>query len=426
MATVDSGQTAAQQKLAAAFAHNAAVLDQTLWKWIPFGTTAGTSQPAFALNQSYSFGLSKTSTYLDKIRIFLANVPITVTEGTGTSPAALLTSGGLWSVLGTLHVALGRDVYRVRAGLLPLLLSTFQKFGRTYHYPGMFSYPYSSLLYGSTNGSTTSTDILTGAGTNVVSGYLDVPMTLLEAVKDPDGIMPTLSEAGVSVTFTTQPTLTPPTGAVADALSYPFVTTGGTTVALGTNASGNTGSIFVMAHAALFKTVTSTAALPPFEAGVGFQVLEQTQTPDTPTNFFATFQGQSSNVKLVKSVLVLNNPGEVTAAFGDPTQITTLDLMYDASEEAVPDSSTNNPPDSFVMNRLIDQRARYGDLPANVFVFDFASGTDAEYPNDYNFLDLSLFKNAGVRINRKNAWQAGAQAVFCNMYLNPTLYNAAL
>lgn len=422
MATQAPAQpTNAQAALEQQFLHNQTVLENTLWKWAIFGTSGGTSYPSFALNTAYEFELLHSSAYMDKIRIWLLDVPIEVTTTTESGSAINLNMAGLWAILGTLQVKLGQHVYQIRAGMIPLILSTFQKKGEPYNYPGINTYSYSSRLFGSVNGSTSSTSVQTASGTNTITGYLDIPMVLLEMVKDPDGIMPTLSNAGVVVNFTTVSSLTG-----TDALRYPFYSVAGATASVGTNSSGGTGTVVVMGHLATFKTVTSTASLPVFNAGVGYQIIENSQTIDTQTDFFSTFQGQSTNVKLVKSILIVNNPGEVAGQFGDPTNIQKLDLMYDEQNVAQESGFRNNPDGTFIRNFLVDQRQRFGDLPPNMFVFDWSAGTDAEYPNSYGYLDLSLFKNAGTMITRSNAWQSGAQVIYGNVYLNPTLYIATL
>ena len=404
---------AAQQQMLAQFEANQEILDSTLWKWSVFGTTAGTSFPAFALNTSYTFQLLNSSGYLDALRIWLINVPVEV----GTAGSIGLNQGSIWALLGSLQVRLGQYVYQIRAGFIPLVLSTFRKYGQPYNYPGLSTYPYSSGLFGSVNGSSVSTSIQTAAGTNTITGYLEIPMVWLESVKDPDGIMPTLSNAGVTVMFTTGQAL-----AGADAATFPFyVATAGGTATLGTG-----GTVLVEGHMATFKTVYETEALPPFTAGVGYQLIENTVNLDTSTDFFATFQGQSTNVKLVKSIVVVNDIGAVAGQFGDPTQIQRLELWYDSQTRATENEQMNNPPNSFIMNFMVDQRKKFGDLPPNVFVFDWSAGTDPEYPNSYGYLDLTLFKNAGIMISRNGSWQTGAQLTFCNLYLNPTLYKASL
>jgi len=418
MATAQA--TNIQQQLQQIYAHNQAVLTNTQWKWVRFGTTAGTNEPAFALGQSYEFVLTNTSAFLDKLRVWFLNVPIEVTLSTQSGSAAGENAGTIWAALGTIQVKLGQHVYQLRAGLIPLVLSTFQKRGYRWYDPGQRSYAYSPALYGSVNGSTSTNGVSTAAGTNVFTGYLDIPLAALEMVRDPDGVMPTLSNAGVSVAFTTVNQL-----AGTDALRYPFYAVNGATVTLGQNAQGTTGSIVVMGHVATYKTVFQTEALPSFIAGVGYQLIENAQSLDTTTDFFATFQGQSTNVKLVKSLVVVNNPGQLTGQFSDPTTITKLDLMYDKENYVTENGERNNPPGQPILNFMADQRELYGDLPPGVFVFDWSAGTDPEYPNNYGYLDLTLFKNAGILLSSSvSAWEPGAQVVFANMYLNPTLYTA--
>jgi hypothetical protein len=184
----------------------------------------------------------------------------------------------------------------------------------------------------------------------------------------------------------------------------------------------------VYAEMAKFRDMVSTAPLPEFIAGPAFVVQENTYPIlNTEENFYA-FQGQTANLTLVKSIVVIRSPGEVYGEFANNASIERIRLMYDKTQEAVSWTQENNPSGNSLPLPMffVDQRQRYGDLPPGVLVFDFASGTDAEYPNAHNYIDLETFKNAGIALQYSPAsgLQSESQVTFINVYLNPTFYTA--
>lgn len=413
-----------RQQLAQESAHNAAIFDTTLWQWEPLGTNTGTKTPQWALEQTLQFSLENASGFIRRFRIWLQQLQINVSEGTGTNPNVIENRGGIWSILGRLRLALGNDVYRVRASAIPLIALTFQKRGLPFHYTGDTTYNYSSSLYGSVNGSTVSNGVLTDAGTNVFTGYLDIPTTLLEKVKDADGIMPTLSTAGVSLSLEI-----PNAISGADAYAFPFNSEGGSTVSIVPPTTSQQNVVAVFAEMARFKSMVGTANLPQFIAGPAFVIEENTYALQSTDESFFTFQGQSANSSLVKSIVVIRSPGETYGEFANNDSLQRLELMYDRTQRAVSWTQTNNPNGNEVPLPMffIAQREKYGDLPPGVLVFDFASGTDPSYPNSHDYIDLDVFKNAGINIQYSPAsgsLEPNSQLTFINIYLNPTFYVA--
>ncbi|MHB1701493.1 MAG: hypothetical protein ACYCSN_15445 [Acidobacteriaceae bacterium] len=419
-------QTAAQQaqaQLLANAAHNAQVLQQTQWDWVPFGSNSNTTTPGFALSTPYTFTLQNTSAYLDGIRIWLNDIDIDVTI---TSGAVTPTTAGIWAMLGTLQVALGNNVYQVNAAAIPLLMASWQKRGNPFNYAGQTTYAFSAGLYGSVNGSTSTVGAPSyAAGHNFFTGYLDVPFAMLEMVYDGDGIMPSLSNAGISVKFTTNASFGGATGAAADAYRNAAYIPSTVTVALGTTSSyGASGQISVWGHVATQTDVMSTSALPPFIVGPAFLVQENATTIAGSTSAFYPFQGQSAQTKLVKAMVIVNNPGEVAGYFCNNDNMVELSLMYDGSKKAVESTVAENP--FAIANWLVDQRKLYGDQPPGVFFFDWSAGTDPEYPNDYGYLDLTVYKNAGVKVQYSGTLGTNPQVIIVPVYLNPTLYEAQI
>lgn len=403
--------TAAQQdenQLLQNAIHNASILQDSERKWLQLTSNQGGTSPNFALSETFSFYLQNTSAYIDMFRVWLKDVQLVYTPSTGSIVA---NRGGIWSILGNLRIALGNHVYKVRAAAIPLLLSTIMKHGWRWHDPGNETYNYSYELYGSDNGGTISQDVQYTSGTNVFTGYLDIPVAFLQMVKDADGIMPTLSNSGVSVEFTSVAALSG-----TDAYRYPANVTAPATLTLGT------GVVEVFARVLTQTTVFTTTPLAAPIAGPAFVYEENPYNLQSTAPTFYTFQGQSAESKLVKAIIIVNNPGEVAGEFSTATAVSELDLYYDASKEVWRSSTAENP--FSVANFLADQRAKYGDLPPGVFVFDWSAGTDPEYPNNHGYLDLNIYKNAGFRLTYGNAIQTGAQVIVLPLFLNPTLYEA--
>ena len=390
--------------------HNASILQDSERKYLQLTSNQGGTSPNLALGESYSFYLQNTSAYIDMFRIWFYDVEVVYTPNAGSVQT---NRGGIWTILGNLRIALGNHVYKVRASAIPLLLSTIQKHGWRWHDPGNETYNYSYELYGSSNGGTTSQDMQYTSGTNTFTGYLDIPVAFLQMVKDADGLMPTLSNSGVSVEFTTISAL-----AGADAYRYPANVSGGATLALG----ATPGVVEVYARVLTQTTVFTTTPLAAPIAGPAFVFEENPYNLQSTAPTFYTFQGQSAESKLVKAIIIINNPGEVAGEFSTATAVSEFDLYYDASKETWRNATAENP--FSIANFLADQRAAYGDLPPGVLVLDWSRGTDAEYPNNHGYLDLNTYKNAGFRLTYGNAPQTGAQVIVLPFFLNPTLYEA--
>ena len=395
-------------QLAKIRAQNKAVLASTQWTWVKMANDLGTgASPNYALGTDFRFTLANASAYVDTIRVWLIDTVIT---NSSTTVAGATNRGGLYALLGQLVVRLGNHVYRVPSAAIPLLIQTFSSQGKLANYRGDQSgYAYQSSLFAAPSS-------VAASGNSTYTGYFDIPLAMLEKVYDPDGIAPTLSNTGLQVEFTTPAALQGN-----DALISPFQTVG--TLAL---SGGTPGTVSVWAHVARQVSVADTGALPPFVVGPAF-VFE-----DVPQQFFQAetfypFQGQQAQLILVKSIVVIDSPGELTGEFSDPKNIVKYDLMYDANTPVYESGQAQNPyfnTTAGLMNWMVDQGEAIGDQPPGMYVHDFSRGTDPEYPNSVVYANLEKFSRMGVRITYAVAPQAGAQIHFLNVYLNPNFYEA--
>ena len=408
-----------QSALRKIYLRNQAILKRTNWQWESFAAQGGGTTAPIALQTSYKFVLLNETFYMTKLRLFFINFQFTVTESTTSGSAIGVNAFGIYALLGTFRVQLGNDIYRIRAGAIPLILQTFMTNGHGYPYRGDTTRSYSYNLNGSSQGATTAANsIITTGGTTTVNTYMDVPFAFLEKVYDPEGIVPSLSRAGVMVSFTTTESLTG-----ADASAYPFYSAEGATIAL----TDTPGSFAVEAYTATQNEVMSNRALAPFDVSSGF-VIEENIYPLTATQRqFFTFQGQSSNLWLVKTLMVINNPGEVTGGLSKAENLTYMALRYNKSKDIVVWDAENSPPGHPVplANKLIDQGEMYGDLNSGVYVFDWASGTDPAYPNRHGYFDLGALRDGGISFSytpTSGTLSPEAEVQFYNMYLVPDLF----
>ena len=409
VAVQDPQVTQAQaQQLARVRAINQAVLLTSQKEWVQLANSLGSAaSPNYALNTLFRFTLANTSAYLDKIRIWLHSVKV---DNGSTTTAGALNRNGFYTLIGSLIVRLGNHVYRVPGGALPLLFQTFRRRGDLASFRGNQSYSnYDTDLFDAPSSVAVSSN-------SSYTGYIDIPMAMLAMVGDPDGIMPTLSNAGVQVEFTT-----PSSFQGADAMVYPFGTAGTLTL------DSTPGTIDVWAHVYKQITVTNTGALPPFTVGPAF-VYESVPLPFYQAQTFYPFQGQQSNLILVKSIAVIDSPGDVTGEYSSASDLLKMDLMYDATTPVFESGNAQNPlinsTDGGLMNQLVDQGQAIGDQPSGVYVFDFGRGTNADYPNSQAYLNLEKFSRAGLRITYGTAPATGAQLYLLNVYLRPNFYEA--
>ncbi len=410
VATVQTPQITQQEaaRLAQIQAQNQAVLLTSQKEWVQLANSLGSAaSPSYAMNTLYRFTLANTSAYLDKIRIWLHSVKV---YNSSTTTAGALNRNGFYQLLGQLIIRLGNHVYRVPGGALPLLYQTFRRRGDLASFRGNQTYSdYSSSLFAAASS-------VAASGNSTYTGYIDIPMAMLAMVGDPDGVMPTLSNAGVQVEFTSPSSLQG-----ADCMIYPFGTAG--TLALDSTA----GTIDVWAHVYKQIDVSDTGALPPFIVGPAF-VFEDVPLPFYEAQTFYPFQGQQSNLILVKSIVVIDSPGELANEYSDAVNLEKMDLMYDATTPVFESGNAQNPllasTTGGLMNQLVDQGEAIGDQPPGVYVYDFARGTNADYPNSQAYLNLEKFSRAGVRITYGAAPKTGAQLHLLNVYLRPNFYEA--
>ena len=419
MATAPANPTSAQvqasmQKI---YLKNEALMKHTNWEWQLFSSKAGGYGATIALNTPYTFYFENATFYTKGLRLKVNNMKVDFATTTASGSAVGVNAGGLLAFLGTLRVKLGNDIYRVRASAIPLLVQTFMKNGFGYPFRGNTTRSYSYQLSGSSQGSSTSSNaVITSAGTTTINWYVDIPLAMLQSVYDPDGIAPTLSRAGLEVSFTTGNSLTGD-----DATLYPFYSTSGGTATL---ASSSPGTFSVSMLTATQNEVMSNKALPPFEVSSGF-VVEENVYPLTATQRqFFTFQGQASNLWLTKSIVVINNPGQVAGAYSQNADLSYLALRYNKSKDIVVWNSENMSPGSPVPLDMffIDQGEMYGDLPDGVLVFDWMAGTDPEYPNRHGYFDIGALRDAGIAFSTNATLKTGAEICFYNIYLVPDLY----
>lgn len=414
MAGVVATSTSPEEVAAQNAQQNDFTLLHTLFDWVQLGNAlSSANKPTYALQSNYKFTLPNSSGYIDRFRIWIQDLDINV-----ATAAASLNRGGFAALLGLLEVKLGNHIYRVKSTAVDLLAQTFSRQGRNPRYSGAHqggaTPAYSYLLSGSANGSTSSESFQTALGDNIWNGYLEIPMAMLEMVGDSEGIAPTLSQAPFEVSWTTPASLQS-----ADAYEAPIQSGGTAVVTLGTT---TTSAISVWAHMAKLRTVFSNQALPAFVVGSGFR-FEEVSVPFLQSPSFYTFQGQSGFNTLVKSIAVIDNPGELAGEFSNaPTNLLQWDLMYDRDNDAYTSSAKNNP--TSVYNWLVDQRRAIGDQPPGVFVFDWSRGTNADYPNSHGYLDLTTFRNAGVYATYNVAPASTATIKFLNVYLDDKLYTA--
>lgn len=412
-----------QAALRKIYLRNQAIMKRTNWQWETFSTQGGGTVSPIALSQPYKFTLLNETFYIKKLRMHWINFQYTVTTSTASGSAVGVNAFGLSAFLNVLRVQLGNDIYRIRAGAIPILLQTFGKYGLGYPFRGINSQAYSYMLSGSSQGTTTANNsLITAAGSTTANWYLDIPFAYLEKVYDPEGIVPSLSRAGVQVSFTTMESL-----AGDDATAYPFYEANGATISLGDANGNNPGYFAVEALTATQNEVMSNKALAPFEVSSGF-VIEENIYPLTAKNRqFFTFQGQASNLWLVKSIMVINNPGEVAGEAANNANLTYMALRYNKSKDIVVWDSENSPQNAPIplTELFIDQGETYGDLPPGVVVFDWASGTDPEYPNRHGYFDLGALRDGGVSLSynpSSGTLSPDAEVQFYNMYLVPDLF----
>lgn len=406
MPVINAEQAAQLQKIEA---QNQAILASTEWQWAQMANdlSAGSS-PTVALNQPYKFTLANTSAYLDRIRIWIQNCEIT---NSSTTIAGALNRAGFAAILGSLVVRLGNHLYRVPAGAIPLLYSTYTRVNRVASYRGSQSFGYSANLYAAPA-------TIAASGNATYTIYVDIPTMLLEMVYDPDGATPTLSNVGIEVSFTT-PTALQGT----DALLYPFTTAGTLAVSATTP-----GIVSVWARLARLTSVAQTGSLPPFVVGPAFIVEDVPQQLQQGPTFYP-FQGQQAQDTLVKSLVIVDNPTDLAGEFSDPSKVSRLDLMYDAQTAVWESSAAENPyfPTGYTggpSNQLVDIGQRSGDQPPGLWLYDWGRGTDADYPNSVTYMDLDKFSRAGVRLQLTAAPNPGALIHFINVYLKSDFFVA--
>lgn len=408
-----------QSALRKVYQRNQAIMKRTNWQWQSFAAQGGGTISPIDTQQSYKFNLLNETFYLKKLRLWFINMQVDIATTTTAGSAIGVNAFGLYAFLGTLRVTLGNDIYRIRAGAIPLIMQTFMKNGHGYPYRGDTVREYSASLNGSTQGTTVAAgSIITSAGTTTINSYLDIIFAYLEKVFDPEGIVPTLSRAGVQVSFTTQESLTG-----ADATAYPFYAANGATIAL----SATPGYFAVQALAATQNEVMSNKALAPFDVSSGFVIEENIYPLVAQKRQFFTFQGQSSNLWLVKTIMCINNPGEVPGGLSKAENLTYLALRYNKSKDIVVWDDENNSQGAPIplANFLVDQGDAYGDLTSGVYVFDWASGTDPEYPNRHGYFDLGALRDGGISLSytpASGALEPEAEVQFYNMYLVPDLF----
>lgn len=402
MPTVTQEQAKILQQVAA---ENQLILEQTQWQWAQFANSLSSGNNAtYALNTVFRFNLANTSGYLRGIRIRIAGNEF---SNSNSTTAGALNRNGFYQMLGSLVVRLGNAIYRVPGGAMALLWQTYSSGGRLPDYRGAQSYAFSSSL----------SDIPTSvaaSGNATWTSYVDIPFAVLQAVKNPEGIAPTLANTGMEVEFTTPSTLQGD-----DPFLNPFTSAG--TLSLTTG-----GTISVWGLLARQVTVASNQALSPFIVGPAY-VFE-----DVPQTFvqgpaFYPFQGQESALILVKSIVVLDSPGELSGEYSDPQNLARMDLMYDANTPVYENSNSQNPyyaTNGGLTNWLIDSGQAIGDQPPGVYVFDFGRGTDAAFPNSSVYFNLEQFTKAGLRIHYAVAPKAGAQIHFLNQYVVPNFFKA--
>lgn len=397
-------------KLAQISAQNSAIMLLSEYKWIQFANDlASTTKPSYATNTPYSFTLANTTGYLDAIRIFIQNLKI---DNSNTTTAGSLNIHGFHQLLGSLTVSLGNKVYSLQAGAIPLIESTFSRDGKPSGYPGLTTQTYSTVLYDAPAS-------IPASGSATYTGYINIPLALLRMVGDPDGIAPTLSNTGFTVQF-----VTPTNLQGSDPLQSPFGTAG----TLAVDGTDN-GVITVWGHMLRQNTVMDSLPLPPPVVGAGFYIQEVTAELLQGPSFYP-FQGQQAEMALVKSVAVIDNPGDVSSSVGysNPANVLAIDLMYDQATEVTKYGPVENPyftgGPGGLSNFLVDQRERYGDLPPGVYVFDWSAGTNASYPNRYKYANLNQFSRMGLRVSLAAAPAAGASLRYYNIYLKENLYVA--
>lgn len=399
-----------QKMLAEIRAKNQAVLATTQWQWAQMANSlsGGGASAAFALGSNFQFNLANTSGYLRRIRIWFQDVTITNSNG---STAGKLNRNGFYQLLGSLTVSLGNNIYRVPGGAMALLWQTYSRFGNLASYRGNQSYGYSPDLF-SANAT------VAASGSTAYTGYIEIPFAALDCVYDPDGMAPTLANTGMQVAFTT-----PATGALqgADCLISPFGTAG--TLAL----SGSTpGTITIWAEMARQVSVASNGSLNPFVVGTAFVFEDVPQVFQTGPSFY-TFQGQDSALILVKSIVVIDSPGELVNEYSDPSNLIRMDLMYDQQSPVFLNQASTTPffgASGGLANWMVDSGQAIGDQPPGVYVFDFGRGTDADYPNSSVYMNLEQFSKAGLTIQYAVAPQTASNIHFLNQYLVPNFYKA--
>ena len=396
------------QQLAQIQAQNQQILASTQWQWARFANSLTSSNsPAYALGTLYRFNLANTSGFLRGIRIWLEGVTF---ANSSTTAAGALNRNGFAQLLGSLEVKLGNAIYRVQGGLIPLLWQTYSSRGDPMMYRGSQFYDYSLDL------SDTPTSIA-ASGTGAYTGYVDIPFAVLEKVYDPTGMAPTLANTGMEVEFTTPGTLQG-----ADCLISPFGAAG--TLALSGTAPG---TISVYGSMARQVSVVANGSLPPFVVSSAFVYQDVPQAFVSQESSFYPFQGQDSALILVKSIVVIDNPGDITGEYSDPAKIVRMDLMYDAQTPVYQSTNAQNPffgASGGLSNWMVDQGKAIGDQPPGVYVFDFGRGTDAFYPNSNKYFNLEQFTKGGIQLEYSQAPNAGARIHFCNQYLVPDFYKA--
>ena len=185
-----------QQQLQQIAAHNTAILESTQWQPIQLANSLSASNsPSYALGTLFRFNLANTSAYIRSITIWLRNVTIT---NSNTTTAGALNRNGFYQLLGSLVVRLGNHVYRVPAGAIPLLWQTYSKRGDLASFRGnqTSNYAYATNLFSA--GSS-----IAASGSTAYTGYIEIPLAVLEMDKDGDGMAPTLANTGMEVEFTT-------------------------------------------------------------------------------------------------------------------------------------------------------------------------------------------------------------------------------
>lgn len=376
-----------------------------------------------------TFQLKSASRSIDHLLVWFNQIPISVTVG--TAAGAVKTQGhALAALLGQLEVRLGNTIYGVRASLIPIIARTFESYGTTAHYAGRRAetagWSYSDALYGSVNGSTTTDDLQTGTGTNTWSGFLKIPMAWLIPINDSLGVSPSLSGSPLTLMFSTPSAL-----AGSDPAVYPVYATGTGAASLG----GSTGKIEVFCHFLTGLTPSGSSPTTPDGIvgtptfGAGIEIRER--VVDLPNgvaleDYFQKFQEGTGQKELLKSIWILDNPGEVAGQFAKNENFTRADLMYDSESVAVEYSKINNPSSfGWIVNKFYEQRQMYGDLEPGVLVYDFLSGTDPRYPNNFKaHFNLLQKPDAGVRISYTGTMQTGAKLRIVNLYGRTNLYTA--